>query len=168
MLGQTGSGKTHTMTAIEERAAVEIFKAKTNCKVTFVELRGNKVFDLLYKGRSASEVSIREVSGGKYLVQGAEVRECNTAIELQNWMKTGHDRRKTEQTGVNDTSSRSHAVITITMQPFDSKLILVDAAGTERAKDQMAHSKERLEETSSAPLDPWPASMVLALAWAVS
>ncbi|CAD7972744.1 unnamed protein product [Amoebophrya sp. A120] len=147
MLGQTGSGKTFTMTAIEAFAATEIFKAKTNCKVSFVELRGNKVFDLLYKGRSATEVQIREVSTGKYVVQDAEIRECTTALELQNWMKTGHDRRHTEATGANDTSSRSHAVITISMGN-DCRLILVDAAGTERSKDQMSHTRERQEETA--------------------
>ncbi|CAD7944488.1 unnamed protein product [Amoebophrya sp. A25] len=154
MLGQTGSGKTYTMTALEARAADCIFKAKTNCQLSFVELRAGKVYDLLYKGRGfvdkssrRNEVQLREVSSGVYELQGAESRQCNTALELQNWMKTGHDRRHTEATRANEAgSSRSHAVITITMS--DCKLILVDAAGTERSKDTFRHCKQRQDETA--------------------
>merc|ERR1712232_622201 len=54
MFGQTGSGKTHTMSAIQEMAARDLFRNADGeepwLSVQFVELRGNRCFDLLAPG----------------------------------------------------------------------------------------------------------------------
>merc|ERR1711874_359532 len=55
MFGQTGSGKTHTMSAIEELAARDLFEVASanedhhppRLAVEFIEIRGNHCFDLL-------------------------------------------------------------------------------------------------------------------------
>ena len=52
MYGQTGSGKTFTMSAIYERAAVNLF-ANTGDRivtVSFIELLGDQLFDMLNGG----------------------------------------------------------------------------------------------------------------------
>merc|ERR1712194_2643 len=125
MLGQTGSGKTHTMTFLEERAAECIFAVKKSCKVSFVELRAGRCYDLLYQsGNAGVEVQIREQDRGVYGLVDANEVVCNSAKELQHWMEAGHGRRHTEITAANrGGSSRSHACIIIAMD--DCKLILV-------------------------------------------
>lgn len=65
--------------------------------------------------------------------------------------------RRTESTGKNATSSRSHAVVKIRITETDPQklaasvpdgfLFLVDLAGSERAADRAGHSQERLAES---------------------
>jgi hypothetical protein len=66
MLGQTGSGKTFTMTAIESMAATELFSGsnRETATIQFLEVRNNRVFDLL-DGSGEKEVKLREVNSGK-------------------------------------------------------------------------------------------------------
>jgi len=81
-----------------------------------------------------------------------------TKIEnlFQEWMKRGNSHRTTARTNMNDTSSRSHAIFTITFvqaefskydHPIEtvSKIHLVDLAGSERA-DATGATGERLKE----------------------
>ncbi|CAD7959783.1 unnamed protein product [Amoebophrya sp. A25] len=153
MLGQTGSGKTFTMTAIESRAAKQVFEMNKNASnggrqqkaaIQFLEVRNNRVFDLLHES-GEKEVKLREVSSGKYAIQDAYELECSAATELRACMQIGHHRRRTESTDANDTSSRSHALCLIRLES-GGKLVLVDCAGTERRKDSMYHTRERQQE----------------------
>ena len=56
MYGQTGSGKTFTMNAIYERAAIILFANTGDRMVTvsFIELLGDQLFDMLNGVRRAS------------------------------------------------------------------------------------------------------------------
>eukprot|EP00397_Hematodinium_sp_SG-2012_P004111 GEMP01004122.1.p1 GENE.GEMP01004122.1~~GEMP01004122.1.p1 ORF type:complete len:838 (+),score=162.95 GEMP01004122.1:25-2538(+) len=149
MLGQTGSGKTHTMTAIEEYAAKDLFSIRDliGVRVSFLEVRANKVYDLL-DSVDNREVKLLNMSG-KYVTEDAISFMCQSADELITCVRTGHDRRATQCTEANDTSSRSHALCVLTIETGNGtggKLVLVDCAGTERRKDSMHHSKERQAE----------------------
>ncbi|CAD7936675.1 unnamed protein product [Amoebophrya sp. A120] len=144
MLGQTGSGKTYTMTAIESRAAKHVFEHSSKAAIQFLEVRNNRVFDLLHE-TGEKEVKLREVASGKYVIQDAYELECSAATELRACMQIGHHRRRTESTDANDTSSRSHALCLIRLDN-GGKLVLVDCAGTERRKDSMYHTRERQQE----------------------
>merc|ERR1719158_2752359 len=150
MLGQTGSGKTHTMTAIEEFAAKDLFRVRdlTGVRVSFLEVRANKVYDLL-DNNDDREIKLRNLCNGRYVTEDEISFMCQNANELITCMRSGHDRRATQCTAANDTSSRSHAlcILTIeTIQGTGGKLVLVDCAGTERRKDSMYHTKERQAE----------------------
>lgn len=159
MFGQTGSGKTHTMSAIEELAARDLFEdpdQPPRLSVTFVELRGNRVFDLLAEGipnakgrrgvRQRPELRLREQRDGSFTAEGACSEEPATPGELARMLRMAHSRRATSATDANDTSSRSHAVCMIQMLDHRGQLLLIDCAGTERRKDSMFHSKERQQE----------------------
>lgn len=68
-------------------------------------------------------------------------------------IKYGASVRATQATASNDTSSRSHAICTITIQEavgdrlVDSgKLLLVDLAGSERAQDTQSNNDKRKKE----------------------
>lgn len=152
MLGQTGSGKTHSMVAIEEYAAKDLFAREESAgiKVNFLEARANKVYDLLAED-SDTEVKLREVASGQYETEDVNTFLCRDADELIAFVRKGHKARATQCTEANDTSSRSHALCLLEILTSDDsrpsgKLCLVDCAGTERRKDSMNHSKERQTE----------------------
>ncbi|KAF4705885.1 hypothetical protein FOZ62_007500, partial [Perkinsus olseni] len=151
MFGQTGSGKTHTMTSIESRAAKDIFQnipEGSSVTVSFIEICGKHVFDLVPPKRT--EIRLRDAGNNTVILEGAESVPVDDADRLIEIARQSHTRRKTETTGANDVSSRSHAVCRITItKPGDSgtgSLVLVDCAGTERRKDSFYHDKIRQQE----------------------
>jgi len=166
MFGQTGSGKTHTMTAIEGLAAHDLFQgaecgAGPCLAVQFVELCGNRCFDLLVthltppagarerhkdKQPPRLELRLREHTNGCYAAEGAVELQPKSAEELVSIMKAAHARRATSATDANSVSSRSHAICSLRLLHSDGRLLLADCAGTERRKDSMYHSKERQQE----------------------
>jgi kinesin family protein 2/24 len=161
MFGQTGSGKTHTMTAIQELAARDLFAGFGSDAVEgpvlsaqFVELRGNRIFDLLAPsisdgrrmGSTRPELRLREQSDGSYAAEGAVELFPKTPEELCTIMQMAQSRRATSATDANSVSSRSHAVCTLRLCESEGQLMLVDCAGTERKKDSMYHSRECQQE----------------------
>eukprot|EP00811_Abedinium_folium_P004550 NODE_1418_length_2483_cov_5.893039.p1 GENE.NODE_1418_length_2483_cov_5.893039~~NODE_1418_length_2483_cov_5.893039.p1 ORF type:complete len:725 (-),score=173.24 NODE_1418_length_2483_cov_5.893039:307-2250(-) len=157
MFGQTGSGKTHTMTAIESMAARDLFQGAEVAGATagpwlslrFVELRGNRCFDLLAPRERQSafpELRVREHTSGSYIVEDATEVFPRTPAELCRAMSAGHARRSTSATDANSTSSRSHAVCMLQLTHSGGQLMLVDCAGTEWRKDSAYHSRERQQE----------------------
>jgi len=160
MFGQTGSGKTFTMSAIQEMAAQDLFQGSDGdepvCAVQFIELRGNRCFDLLAPSIAdprkkhvvdvRPELRLREHSDGSYLADGASDEFPKTPEELIDIFEMAQSRRATSATEANDVSSRSHAVCTLRLFQSEGQLMLVDCAGTERRKDSMMHTKERQQE----------------------
>jgi len=150
MFGQTGSGKTHTMTAIEELAAQDLFRGcerngkKPWLSVQFVEVAGNRCFDLQLDERP--ELRLREYADNAYATEGTTEAFPEDANELQAVMRRAHGRRKTKATSANDTSSRSHFVCICRLLQSNGQVMLVDCAGTERRKDSMHHTRERQQE----------------------
>ncbi|CAE7229053.1 DSK1 [Symbiodinium necroappetens] len=170
MFGQTGSGKTHTMHAVHELAALEIFGSDPAAVgVQFLELRGDKAFDLLAnpegKSKTFPELRLREHAGA-YHAEGAMELSPRSPEDMQVVLETAHARRRTASTGANAVSSRSHAVCLLRIQrkgPEESReptgpkgllgpraglLVLVDCAGSERKKDSRGHSKEQQQESA--------------------
>lgn len=156
MFGQTGSGKTFTMSAIQKLAAQDLYEGADGeepwLSVTFVELRGNRCFDLLApsiggkKGDTRPELRLREHGDGGYAADGAADLFPKTSEELCAVMEMAQSRRATSATDANAVSSRSHAVCILRLVQSQGQLMLVDCAGTERRKDSMFHSKERQVE----------------------
>ncbi|XP_051124233.1 kinesin-like protein KIN-4A isoform X2 [Andrographis paniculata] len=141
--------------------------------VSFIEIHKEDVRDLLdpsYVNRQeminghASKVTIpgkppiqiRETSNGVITLAGSTERSVKTLKEMSECLEQGSQNRATGSTNMNNQSSRSHAIFTITMEQMrrlhpgnsnDSnvhdymadeylcaKLHLVDLAGSERAK----------------------------------
>lgn len=153
MFGQTGSGKTYTMSAIQELAAQDLFEGADGQEpwlaVQFIELRGNRCFDLLAPSLAKNarpELRLRDQGDGSYAADGAVDLFPKTPEELCAVMQMAQSRRATSATDANSVSSRSHAVCTLRLFQSEGQLMLVDCAGTERRKDSMYHSKERQQE----------------------
>mmetsp|Transcript_22914 Transcript_22914/g.33487 ORF Transcript_22914/g.33487 Transcript_22914/m.33487 type:complete len:1633 (+) Transcript_22914:1-4899(+) len=180
--GQTGSGKTYTMGTAENdssdpnseglipRFVCDLFdnlenfskeeRLEANVKVSFLEIYGEDVYDLLGDSRSTERQSlpVRENDSGLVFVQGLQDVKVLSSEEALSVLTAGTKNRITASTAMNAGSSRSHAVFTIILdQTFrsaeseddttriSSKLTFVDLAGSERIKRTGAEG-QRMKE----------------------
>jgi len=167
--GQTGSGKTYTMMGSENdrglipRICATMFNrmkagkeegTSYRTEVSYLEIYNERVKDLLKKN-STHNLKVRE-----HPSQGPYVQDLSKHLVVENrdllrLMEEGNNLRTTASTNMNDTSSRSHAIFTITFvqagylegMPHEtlSKIHLVDLAGSERANATGA-TGQRLKE----------------------
>ncbi|XP_055915378.1 chromosome-associated kinesin KIF4 [Eupeodes corollae] len=164
--GQTGSGKTYTMgttfdgnpnenMGVIPRAMSDIFKTmderknQYDFKVTcsFMELYQEQLFDLLSTAsREQSIIDMREDRNG-IIMPGLTEQKVTSAKETTECLMRGSSGRAVASTAMNEQSSRSHAIFTLTIQSssknevknvISSKFHLVDLAGSERSKKTKA------------------------------
>ena len=158
--GQTGTGKTFSMgtsnsedmledegRGVITRALQQVFtqlKEKQDdyqfltVKISFLEITKEQVYDLLNPSKARVPLQVRELHPGSFgVVQLTEI-EVSSMTEAMNLLHTGGRLRTTEATAVNQNSSRSHAVFSISLVSADPegntitrKLNLVDLAGSE-------------------------------------
>nr|CAB3259107.1 chromosome-associated kinesin KIF4A [Phallusia mammillata] len=169
--GQTGSGKTYSMgsahcvsqSASDEGVGViprvinDLFngiesrsKFKFCIKVSYVEIYKEELKDLLAPEQNRqSNLAIRENPDGSIRIAGLTEVTVSSPCETLEFMEQGNSIRSTGSTAMNATSSRSHAIFTISLEDLDeytcSKFHLVDLAGSERQKRTKAQG-ERLQE----------------------
>lgn len=173
--GQSGSGKTWTMTGPIEEGRKELFgmmpqtvhylfdsvkKATTKTisykvKCQYVELYNGKTRDLLCNDQETS-LEIREGPNGFY-VKGVNIKEVQSAQACIDEFMQGTARRRTAATGLNEHSSRSHALFSLMLEQFDyeldqsspttssSKMIIVDLAGSEKLGKTGAQGETMVE-----------------------
>ncbi|XP_073322702.1 kinesin-like protein KIF27 [Pagrus major] len=173
--GQTGSGKTYTLGGgnldeeggIIDRVAQDVFllleEKKNNSdgvdatvRVSYLELYREELRDLLELHTVHKELHIREDERGNTVVVGAKELVVTSAEELLSVLETGNAIRHTATTGMNEHSSRSHAILTLQLTQCChnnslksvrfSKLCLVDLAGSERA-GKTGNTGTRLKES---------------------
>lgn len=127
---------------------------KTN--VSYLEIYNERVKDLLGNSNNAGHgLRVREHRTLGPYVENLSQHPVNDYNEIQGCIDRGNILRTTASTNMNDTSSRSHAIFTITFvqavfmddMPSEtvSKIHLVDLAGSERANATGA-TGERLKE----------------------
>ncbi|KAM4616786.1 kinesin-like protein KIF27 [Polymixia lowei] len=173
--GQTGSGKTYTLgggheeCGIVSRVAQDVFlllgkkRQMSGCgeaevRVSYMELYMEELRDLLELHTNHKELHIREDDRGNTVVVGAKETVVASAEELLTILEAGNALRHTGTTGMNERSSRSHAILTLqlTQRCHDnssssclvssSKLHLVDLAGLEHA-GKTGNTGTRLKES---------------------
>uniref|UniRef100_A0A8C3NVL0 Kinesin-like protein KIF16B n=1 Tax=Cyanoderma ruficeps TaxID=181631 RepID=A0A8C3NVL0_9PASS len=170
--GQTGSGKSYTMmgnagdAGLIPRICEGLFskiseKTKRNeasfrTEVSYLEIYNERVRDLLRrKSTKTNNLRIREHPKEGPYVEDLSKHLVQNYSDVEELMDAGNINRTTAATGMNDVSSRSHAIFTInfTQAKFDSempcetvsKIHLVDLAGSERA-DATGATGVRLKE----------------------
>ena len=158
--GQTGSGKSYSMMGYGEEAGVipnicrDMFERITSLQndpnltctveVSYLEIYNERVRDLL-NPTTKGNLRVREhPSTGPYVEDLAKLA-VRSFSEIENLMDEGNKARTVAATNMNETSSRSHAVFTLTLTQkrhdtetrMDTekvaKISLVDLAGSERA-----------------------------------
>ncbi|XP_037937469.1 kinesin-like protein KIF3A [Teleopsis dalmanni] len=176
--GQTGTGKTYTMSGnpdspqtkgIIPNAFAHIFghiaKARENQKflvrVSYMEIYNEEVRDLLGKDVSKS-LEVKERPDIGVFVKDLSGYVVHNADDLENIMRLGNKNRAVGATQMNEESSRSHAIFSITVESSElgeegiqhvrmGKLQLVDLAGSERQSKTQA-TGQRLKEATKINL----------------
>ncbi|KAF2751037.1 kinesin family protein-like protein [Sporormia fimetaria CBS 119925] len=170
--GQTGSGKSYSMMGYGEEAGIipkicqNMFERiqemqsdpNLSCtvEVSYLEIYNERVRDLLNPSTKGN-LRVREhPSTGPYVEDLAKL-VVRSFPEIENLMDEGNKARTVAATNMNETSSRSHAVFTLTLtqKRLDvetsmsgekvAKISLVDLAGSERAQSTGA-TGARLKE----------------------
>ncbi|KAK5865475.1 hypothetical protein PBY51_019743 [Eleginops maclovinus] len=170
--GQTGSGKSYTMmgnpgdAGLIPRFCEGLFtriaattrwdEASFRAEVSYLEIYNERVRDLLRrKSTQTYNLRVREHPKDGPYVEDLSKHLVQNYSDVEELMEAGNINRTTASTGMNDVSSRSHAIFTInfTQAKFDSempsetvsKIHLVDLAGSERA-DATGATGVRLKE----------------------
>ncbi|XP_075582319.1 kinesin-like protein KIF27 isoform X2 [Pelecanus crispus] len=186
--GQTGSGKTYTIggghiasiaedeKGIIPRAIQELFQHISenhnidfHVKVSYIEVYKEELRDLLELETSVKELHIREDEKGNTVIVGAKEFQVECADEVISLLESGNAARRTGTTQMNEHSSRSHAVFTISIcqtqsaesqkntdaaqdsswksvRMIASKFHFVDLAGSERVT-KTGNTGERFKES---------------------
>lgn len=155
--GSTGAGKTHTMLGTEDQPGLMILSIEElfsqiernsqekdyKLKLSYIEVYNEVIKDLLNTTKQEN-LELREDNLKGISVAGVmEIMTTNTE-EIMTYIRQGNKNRTKEFTEANDASSRSHAVLQITVEHKDkahgvnaeiniAKLSLIDLAGSERA-----------------------------------
>ena len=161
--GQTGSGKTYTMLGNNHikndngpqvpglylLSCIDVFnflkkKEYSNLElwVSFYEIYCNKLFDLL---NNKNILQAREDGKGNICIVGLVEKHTKNIEELLDLIDFGLNCRTVGITGANLDSSRSHAILQITIKTKEkevySKISFIDLAGSERAVDTIDTNK---------------------------
>ncbi|KAF9583729.1 Kinesin-like protein kif15, partial [Lunasporangiospora selenospora] len=179
--GQTGSGKTYTMqgptnmTDIAnhtERGIIprcleylfsliateeeKISSVKYLCKASYIEIYNESIYDLL-DNSTVARATREDIKRGVY-VDGVVEESIHSPEDAYKLFELGAANRHISATSMNRESSRSHTVLTLTIQSMtlvdginhirESRFNLVDLAGSERQK--LAHTEGmRLKEAGN-------------------
>ncbi|XP_052073544.1 kinesin-like protein KIF12 isoform X5 [Mytilus californianus] len=181
--GQTGSGKTHTMTGPPQQfeggkqpetdmqgviqrsfryLVQQLGQVSGNktIKASYLEIYNEQVIDLLNTNHRRY-LNVRWSKNKGFYVENLFIVECETVDDLMAVLEEGMRNRQTGSHGLNEFSSRSHSMLTLTVDteqvdPDDEnlyltkrgKLTFVDLAGSEKVKDS-GSSAEMLIESNN-------------------
>ncbi|KAF8518380.1 kinesin-domain-containing protein [Hysterangium stoloniferum] len=167
--GVTSSGKTHTIqgTAAEPGIIPRVVKALVHKKalmengsislsVSYMEIYKDEAYDLLVARENAPKLPIREDLTGKVVVANLTERPISSFQDFDQIYSVACKSRSVGATNLNHASSRSHAVLAITVTRLDveghralmGKINLVDLAGSENNK-LTGNDPSRMAESSA-------------------
>ncbi|KAI9145064.1 P-loop containing nucleoside triphosphate hydrolase protein [Paraphysoderma sedebokerense] len=174
--GQTGTGKTFSMQGVPEvphlRGIIpntfnHIFDHISTTKqkqflvrISFLEIYNEEIRDLLKKEKRALDLK-ENVETGVY-VKDLSSFVVKSVEEMHQLMNRGNKNRAVGATNMNEQSSRSHSIFTITIESSQTgvdgkdhivagKLHLVDLAGSER-QNKTGATGDRLKEAAKINL----------------
>ncbi|XP_070117979.1 kinesin-like protein KIFC3 isoform X6 [Equus caballus] len=153
--GQTGAGKTYTMEGTPEnpginQRALQLLFSEVQEKasdwaytitVSAAEIYNEALRDLLgQEPQEKLEIRLCPDGSGQLYVPGLTEFQVQSVDDINKVFEFGHTNRTTEFTNLNEHSSRSHALLIVTVRGVDcstglrttGKLNLVDLAGSER------------------------------------
>ena len=174
--GQTGSGKTFTIMGDENNSGllprvvkhmferIEEEVMSTTCKVSFLEIYNEHIFDLLADTNtttsSSKSLDLRESKKRGVYVENLNEIPVKSVSDAMSIIKRGISSRRVAETRMNRESSRSHCVFTFVLETCEnvpespgltrtttSRFHLIDLAGSERLKSTKASGTVYLPHT---------------------
>lgn len=160
--GQTGSGKTFTMSGAETwqmrglipRVLTYLYdefdqraeEVDYRVFISFLEIYNEQAYDLLDRRNlelsleNWNKINLYEDDTGNIHLRNLSVHECQSEQDGIDLLMMGNFIRQVSSTPMNQSSSRSHCIFTVTLEGrpknatnyFVAKLHLVDLAGSER------------------------------------
>ena len=157
--GGVAGGEGTAVPAVPEGVAGGV--ASFRVALSYLEVYNENIYDLLSDAPGSKQgdspppsLDLREGPEG-VLVAGLTRFEASSANDVLELLHQGNQRRQTEQTRCNETSSRSHAVLQVFIETEGAdgnvrcgKLSLVDLAGSERHIATERRSQRSQEGTS--------------------
>lgn len=171
--GQTGTGKTHTMVGPPEpeeehgvipRTFSHIFNNINMCpskkflvRASYLEIYNEEIRDLLSKNPKA-KLELKDHPDGGVFVKDLSNLIVKGVNDLRQVMEVGQKNRSVASTKMNNESSRSHSIFTITIETAETgtdskdhirvgKMNMVDLAGSER-QSKTGATGETLKEAT--------------------
>ncbi|XP_032086883.1 kinesin-like protein KIF19 [Thamnophis elegans] len=166
--GPTGAGKTHTMLGTDSEPGIyirtlhDLFQAIEATGdgqdylvcMSYLEVYNEMIRDLL--NPSTGYLELREDSKGCIQIAGITEVSTTNAQDIMQLLTKGNKERTQEPTAANKTSSRSHAVLQVSVKQTNrvngigeevrvGRLFMVDLAGSERAAQTQNQGKRRKE-----------------------
>eukprot|EP00803_Ostreobium_quekettii_P010001 evm.model.scf_2563.2 EVM.evm.TU.scf_2563.2 scf_2563:10409-13107(-) len=173
--GQTGTGKTHTMEGGSGEAAgiipmsfrhifdsIDVSENRQYLvRSSFLEIYNEEIRDLLSKNPK-NKLQLKESKDRGVYVKGISSFVVKSVEEIASVLEVGKKNRSVASTQMNQDSSRSHSIFTITVEMIEQgagkdghirvgKLNLVDLAGSER-QSKTGATGERLKEATKINL----------------
>ncbi|XP_051856056.1 kinesin-like protein KIF19 [Antechinus flavipes] len=166
--GPSGAGKTYTMLGMDSEPGIylqtlnDLFQAieetsddmEYTVSMSYLEIYNEVIRDLL--NPSSEFLELREDAKGSIQIAGITEVSTTNAQEIMQLLIKGNKQRTQEPTAANKTSSRSHAVLQVTVKQRSrvkdlseevrvGKLFMVDLAGSERASQTQNRGKRMKE-----------------------
>ncbi|KAK2197663.1 bifunctional Kinesin-like protein/Kinesin motor domain/P-loop containing nucleoside triphosphate hydrolase/Kinesin motor domain [Babesia duncani] len=153
--GSTGCGKTYTMMGntkvrgIVHLTMEQIFKTATKMKcrinISYFEIHNEKIYDLLNTSSKKLDLIKKR---DEFFINNITTVAVDNIIEMFKLLGKGNNNRKSGQTAANFSSSRSHAILQISVlcNGRCGQLCFIDLAGSERLSVSGCTGKH-LEET---------------------
>ena len=161
------------MAALQEASGSAANDTRFTVELSYFEIYAERIYDLLASpqrhgssgsggggsGGTGARLRVREHPVLGPYVDGLATYAAESAEDIEAWITVGGKHRATASTNMNATSSRSHAVFTMTLTQTEtgkedgeehskvSKINLVDLAGSERS-DVAGTSGVRLREAA--------------------
>lgn len=125
--------------AISYRRKKLNFSIDSSLNITYVEVFGDTVLDLLRKG---SPCGHSRVSAQRFVLDGSSEVPVNSFAEVLTLLNEGGKQKRKATTAMNERSSRAHTIVILTLRQscptrkirMISRLFLVDLGGCEQLK----------------------------------
>ncbi|KAL4583897.1 hypothetical protein LXL04_008482 [Taraxacum kok-saghyz] len=156
--GQTGSGKTFTMKPLPLKASRDLLRLMHHTYhgqgfqlfFSFFEIYGGKLYDLL---NDRKKLCMREDGSKQVCIVGLQEYKVSDVETIKDLIDRGNSTRSTGTTGANEESSRSHAILQLSVKrsvdgseskpaKVVGKLSFIDLAGSERGADTTDNDKQ--------------------------
>lgn len=139
------------MDGIVPRACKEIFdalayrkkqinmKIESSVAISFIEIYGNQISDLLQKGAPCCP---NKAASQRFVLSGAAEVPVGELGDVVQYLSVGEKQKRKASTAMNERSSRAHSIFIVTLNQTNvstgvsrtSKLFLVDLGGCEQTK----------------------------------
>lgn len=113
--------------------------------VSIQQIYNEVISDLLSNTKEPKTLQLKQNQEGGFYSNGLSQINVKSPAKIMELLRKAQDRRCSTATKLNEFSSRSHLILTLTLVEVDknedfvgAKLNLVDLAGSERVKDSMA------------------------------